>query len=190
MTEGLPSWLAWVFSRIDTILLNPIALKNYAFTAIILAAAIGLEIAASRKWRLRYGSRNFRMDVLYYIFYYGGIYHLLVFSWIYKTLTAFVTAHAPWMQLNLLATMSPPMQILTMIVSADFLGYWFHRITHANRFLWAFHSIHHSQAVLTPMTNYRFHFVDETARRLWGFIPLQIFGFGIDMWLWADFIMA
>ena len=43
-----------------------------------------LEIAARKNWRVRYGSRNFRVDMLYFVFYYGGFYHLLLWTWMYK----------------------------------------------------------------------------------------------------------
>jgi sterol desaturase/sphingolipid hydroxylase (fatty acid hydroxylase superfamily) len=38
------------------------------------------------------------------------------------------------------------------------------------------------------VTNYRFHFVDETLLRLWLFIPFQILGAGVEMWLVVHFI--
>ena len=50
------------------------------------------------------------------------------------------------------------MQIVTLILMADFIGYWSHRLRHSNRYLWAFHTIHHSQTMLTVVTNYRFHY--------------------------------
>jgi sterol desaturase/sphingolipid hydroxylase (fatty acid hydroxylase superfamily) len=91
--------------------------------------------------------------------------------------------------MNLLGSMHPVLQVITMIIVFDFIGYWSHRWRHSNSFLWAFHSVHHSQTVLTPMTNYRFHFVDETLLRLWIFIPFQILGQGIEMWLVVHFII-
>ena len=92
--------------------------------------------------------------------------------------------------MNLLASMSPVLQMVMMILVSDFVGYWNHRWKHSNRFLWAFHSIHHSQTNLTIVSNYRFHIVDETLLRLWLFIPFQILGTGVAVWLWLDFLMA
>ena len=40
------------------------------------------------------------------------------------------------------------------------------------------------------MTNYRFHFVDETVLRLCLFIPFQMLGTTLEVWLWLDFILA
>jgi sterol desaturase/sphingolipid hydroxylase (fatty acid hydroxylase superfamily) len=187
---SLSEWFSWFISRADVHSLNAAALRNYSLLAMVLACTIALEIARRKNWRVRYGSVNFRIDVLYYIFYYSGIYHILVFTWLYKALAGLVAQHAPWLQMNLMESMSPAMQIAALILMADFIGYWSHRLRHSNRFFWAFHSIHHSQTVLTVVTNYRFHFVDETVLRLCLFIPFQILGTGIVVWLWADFILA
>ncbi len=188
--EQFTGLLTWLISRAEVHLLNPTALRNYGLLAVILTITLVLEIARRKNWRVRYGSRNFRIDVLYYVFYYSGLYHILFFTWLYKALTALVSVHAPWLQMNLLARMPEVMQIIVIIFAADFIGYWSHRWRHSNGVLWAFHSIHHSQTILTPVSNYRFHFVDETLLRLCLFIPFQMLGVGITMWLWLDFMMA
>jgi sterol desaturase/sphingolipid hydroxylase (fatty acid hydroxylase superfamily) len=194
MVDMLPSalltWLDWFVDRFHLYVLSPVGFKNFGVPGIVLAVTVVLEIAARKDWRVRYGSRNCRVDFLYYVFYYGGIYHILFFAWMYRALVGLVTDHAPWLQMNLMASMPPALQIVTLILASDFIGYWSHRWRHSNRYLWAFHTIHHSQTRLTLLTNYRFHFVDETLLRLWMFIPFQILGMGIAMWLWADFIMA
>lgn len=187
---SLSEWLSWFLARADVHLLSASALRNYGLTAAVLAVTIVLEIAARKNWRVRYGSVNFRIDVLYYVFYYGGIYHVLVFAWMYKVLTGLVSEYAPWLQMNLLADVPVAVQIVAMTVTADFIGYWSHRLRHTNNFLWSFHTIHHSQTNLTIMTNYRFHFVDETVLRLCLFIPFQILGTTLQVWLWLDFILA
>jgi sterol desaturase/sphingolipid hydroxylase (fatty acid hydroxylase superfamily) len=177
-------------SFLQAFVTSPATLRDYVKLAVVLGVTVVLEIAARKNWRFRYGSRSFRVDMLYFVFYYGGFYHLFFFYWIYKALQAVVAAHAPWLQMNLLASMSPALQMVVMILVSDFVGYWNHRWKHSNRFLWAFHSIHHSQTNLTIVSNYRFHIVDETLLRLWLFIPFQILGTGIAVWLWLDFLMA
>ena len=77
-----------------------------------------------------------------------------------------------------------------MVLVSDFVGYWSHRWRHSSKLLWTFHSIHHSQTNLTIVSNYRFHVVDETLLRLWLFIPFQMLGTGLALWLWLDLIMA
>jgi sterol desaturase/sphingolipid hydroxylase (fatty acid hydroxylase superfamily) len=169
---------------------SPGTLRDYFKLALILSITIVLEIAARKNWRFRYGSRGFRVDMLYFVFYYGGIYHLFLWTWMYKAMQGFVTVHAPWLQMNLLNGMTPVMQIVVMVLVSDFVGYWCHRWKHSNQLLWSFHSIHHSQTNLTIVSNYRFHVVDETLLRLWLFIPFQMLGTGLALWLWLDLIMA
>ncbi len=45
----------------------------------------------------------------------------------------------------------------TLFICSDFSRYWLHRFLHTNAFLWRFHKIHHSAKVLTPLTFYRIH---------------------------------
>jgi sterol desaturase/sphingolipid hydroxylase (fatty acid hydroxylase superfamily) len=187
---SLSDWFSWFIARVDVHLLNANALRGYGLTALILAVTVVLEIAARKNWRVRYGSANFRIDVLYYVFYYGGIYHVLVFAWMYKLLAGLVSQYAPWLQMNLLAGLSAPLQFACITLAADFFGYWSHRLRHSYDFLWWFHSIHHSQTKLTVMTNYRFHFVDETVLRLCLFIPFQILGANLEVWILLDFLFA
>lgn len=48
--------------------------------------------------------------------------------------------------------------ITVMLFLAYELGYWFnHWLSHKVPFLWEFHKVHHSAAVLTPLTNFRVH---------------------------------
>jgi sterol desaturase/sphingolipid hydroxylase (fatty acid hydroxylase superfamily) len=187
----MPDSLLWALSRVIARLQDPVFQRDIAKTASIVLVVLLLEIGARKKWKLRYGSKNFRFDVLYFVFYYSGLYHVLVFAWIYRGLTSAVQTHAPWLQLELLADTPLLLQVVAVIVIFDFVGYWSHRWRHANRFLWEFHAVHHSQTVLTPMSNYRFHLVDETVLRLCVFLPFQIVGATtIEIWLLLDFLMA
>jgi len=188
--DWLETWVLRAESFLQAFISNPATLFDYVKLAVVLGVTVVLEIAARRNWRIRYGSRNFRVDMLYFVFYYGGFYHLFFFYWLYKVLHGLVVAYAPWLQLDLLASMSPPLQMITMITVSDFVGYWNHRWKHSNRHLWSFHSIHHSQTKLTIVSNHRFHFVDETLLRLWIFIPFQILGTSVATWMWLDFLMA
>lgn len=46
---------------------------------------------------------------------------------------------------------------ITLFVVSDFTRYWLHRFMHTIPFLWEFHKVHHSAKVLTPITFYRVH---------------------------------
>jgi sterol desaturase/sphingolipid hydroxylase (fatty acid hydroxylase superfamily) len=186
------AWVDWLGARISLHLLSDKALRDYGLFGGILIITILLEIAGRKNWRVRYGSRNFRIDMLYYVFYYSGLYHILFFSYIFLALNNFVTAYVPGLRTEFLASLSVPVQVLVLVILNDFTFYWGHRMVHANRYLWAFHSIHHSQTTLNAMTGFRYHIVDETVRRIVTIIPFQIIGYThfVYVWLWADFIIA
>ena len=46
---------------------------------------------------------------------------------------------------------------ITLFLVSDFTRYWLHRFLHTIPFLWEFHKVHHSAKVLTPITFYRVH---------------------------------
>ncbi|BFU77798.1 hypothetical protein ALC152_10130 [Arcobacter sp. 15-2] len=50
---------------------------------------------------------------------------------------------------------------ITLFVVSDFTRYWIHRFLHTIPFLWEFHKVHHSAKVLTPITFYRVHPVEN-----------------------------
>jgi len=50
---------------------------------------------------------------------------------------------------------------LVLFVASDFTRYWTHRFMHTIPLLWKFHKIHHSAEVLTPVTFYRVHPVEN-----------------------------
>jgi len=50
---------------------------------------------------------------------------------------------------------------LSLFVASDFTRYWLHRFMHTIPLLWKFHKVHHSAKVLTPITFYRVHPVEN-----------------------------
>ncbi len=50
---------------------------------------------------------------------------------------------------------------VSLFIVSDFTRYWLHRFMHTVSLLWKFHSVHHSAKVLTPITFYRVHFVEN-----------------------------
>jgi sterol desaturase/sphingolipid hydroxylase (fatty acid hydroxylase superfamily) len=66
---------------------------------------------------------------------------------------------------------------------ADFIYYWFHRISHHWKPLWAFHLIHHSSLSMNLTTAYRLNWFGALISPIF-FLPLAISGFP------PDFIVA
>lgn len=67
------------------------------------------------------------------------------------------------------------MYTISIFVVSDFTRYWLHRFLHTIPFLWEFHKIHHSAKVLTPVTFYRVH-------------PVENFLFGVRYSLSVGFV--
>lgn len=53
------------------------------------------------------------------------------------------------------------MYTICLFIVSDFTRYWTHRFLHTIPFLWEFHKVHHSAKVLTPITFYRVHPVEN-----------------------------
>jgi sterol desaturase/sphingolipid hydroxylase (fatty acid hydroxylase superfamily) len=117
-----------------------------------LLAAILLESRAGAD-SSRYRTRSFFNDVLYTLFYKGGFYSVLLLA----AVTNALEPRLGFLQLNLFRQLPWPVGLLTFWVAGDFVTYWWHRLQHANRFLWAFHSVHHSQEQLTLFSAARRH---------------------------------
>lgn len=68
--------------------------------------------------------------------------------------------------------------IITFI-AADFVYYWYHRISHTWKPLWAFHLIHHSATKMNFTTAYRLNWLGTLISPLF-FVPLSLSGFPPD----------
>jgi len=127
----------------------------------------------------RYRRRAFLNDVLYTVFYQGGLYNLLI----YVPIFSYVQKQLAFADLHLLSAAPGPVQFIAYWLIADFLGYWIHRLQHANPFLWAFHSVHHVPTEITFATSSRNHLLDQLLANLFMFIPILILGTPRSIWL-------
>jgi len=154
---------------------DPVNLVRYA----AIAAMLGIWFAVRKRRDGRWPSlatRDAATDALYTTFYLGGIYAFFIALPLFAAMTALVRKFVPALQLNLLQGLPVIAQVILVSLVMDFMAYWWHRWVHGTSLLWAFHSIHHSQTELTPLTNYRFHFVDMITRSLVQLVPAVILG--------------
>ncbi len=68
-------------------------------------------------------------------------------------------------------------QVLEIVVIADFTQYWIHRTFHEIPWLWRFHQVHHSTVEMDWLAGSRLHLVDILVTRSVTLIPLFLFGF-------------
>jgi ornithine lipid hydroxylase len=69
-----------------------------------------------------------------------------------------------------------PLQVVLMLVLADFLRYWQHRAMHRSPTLWRFHSVHHAPDRLYWLNVGRFHPLEELVQSLVDALPFVILG--------------
>jgi sterol desaturase/sphingolipid hydroxylase (fatty acid hydroxylase superfamily) len=61
-------------------------------------------------------------------------------------------------------------------VFADFLEYWFHRLSHEFEFLWQPHKYHHAATEFTVLTGNRVHSIESVLQHLFTLLPLVLLG--------------
>jgi sterol desaturase/sphingolipid hydroxylase (fatty acid hydroxylase superfamily) len=74
------------------------------------------------------------------------------------------------------STLPPFVQIPLVLLLADVLAYWTHRVFHARR-LWPFHAIHHSSRTVDWLSSVRLHPVNDAVARIVQVLPLYLLGF-------------
>lgn len=160
-------------------------LRRFAFSTSLLLVVMLICEAVSRVDLRRYLTRNFGTDLLYRFFYNGGIYMGLL----YGPLAHVVRPHLAFLDLGIVHRMPLAAGLLTYWLTMDFLNYWTHRFQHT-RYWWRFHSIHHSQTMLTFTSSHRFHVLDQLLAHAVAFLPVLILGAPVVAWLPYSFLLS
>jgi len=73
------------------------------------------------------------------------------------------------------------LQVIFMMLIADFFRYWLHRLAHKKKFLWRFHAVHHSPNKLYWLNTGRFHPVDKGLQFLFDALPFIVLGVNTEV---------
>jgi sterol desaturase/sphingolipid hydroxylase (fatty acid hydroxylase superfamily) len=146
------------------------------FCGLLVAIAFA-EMRSGASMR-RYFTRSFLNDVLYGLFYYGGFYTLFVYEPIFNS----IRPQLAIFDVRMLTAISPYAAVPLYFVVTDLFGYWIHRLQHT-RYLWPFHSVHHTPRQLTYLTFSRFHLVDQFVANVAVYVPLLLLGAPPRLWL-------
>ncbi len=68
------------------------------------------------------------------------------------------------------------LQLILMILIADFFRYWLHRVAHTNPYLWRLHAVHHSSEKLYWFNVAKFHPVEKGIQMIFDVLPFIILG--------------
>lgn len=71
---------------------------------------------------------------------------------------------------------------LVLLLAGDFLYYWAHRASHAIRWLWASHAVHHSSTQLNFLASLRQGWTDLVSGTWLFWLPLGLIGFAPASW--------
>ena len=127
----------------------------------------------------QYRSRGFRQDIVYWFFYASGLNRFLFMA----ALFSFLDTRLTILHLKMVDSWPPVVRGTVWILLGDFTTYWVHRLQHASRFVWAFHSTHHSQEQLNFITTTRFHPVDHFIADTIKYFPQLMLGASPMSWL-------
>ncbi|WP_160154097.1 sterol desaturase family protein [Microbulbifer sp. ALW1] len=70
------------------------------------------------------------------------------------------------------------LQVCLIIICADFVLYWEHRLYHEVRVLWPVHAVHHSVESMDWLAGSRGHFIQVFSERAMVMVPLYLLGAG------------
>ena len=94
-----------------------------------------------------------------------------------------------WPGIGILA-LPPVAKAIVIILLIDLWMYVWHRLNHESRFLWRFHSIHHSDATLDVTTSWRFHYMEILLSELLRLPLFMLMGAGIEHLLLYSLLMT
>ena len=117
---------------------------------------------------------EWKLDLLYFC-----VNHLLVALFLlignYFVVTVFGWAVSDRLQ-SFLQSLPVVVQVLILIVCADFVLYWSHRTFHEVPWLWKIHAVHHSVEHMDWLAGSRNHFVQAIVDRSLAMVPLYLLG--------------
>jgi sterol desaturase/sphingolipid hydroxylase (fatty acid hydroxylase superfamily) len=117
--------------------------------------------------------KDWALDLFYFCFNHLAISAILIYA-------NYHTSHFDWaLSMNVqefVKSMPLILQIVLIILLADFVLYWEHRLFHEVKSLWPVHAVHHSVENLDWLAGSRGHFVQVFSERAMVMIPLYLIG--------------
>ena len=117
---------------------------------------------------------EWRLDLIYFTFNHLLITALLLTGNYFAT-TVFGWAANDAFQ-SAIQSLPTIVQVLVLIICADFVLYWSHRFFHEVPFMWKFHAVHHSVEHMDWMAGSRNHVVQMFVDRCLVMVPLYLLG--------------
>ncbi len=152
-----------------------IAAPFAAYLAALLGAAavmIAEQLLPYRHdWQAK--GRDLRTDALYLLFVQLALTGLMTAAVVWIAETGSLSAVDLWPHNWPIA-----LQVLVMLVAADFLRYWLHRACHRYPLLWRLHAVHHAPLGLHASSVVRFHPFEKVMQLAFDSLPFLLLGVG------------
>jgi len=113
------------------------------------------------------------VDLFYFCFNHLAISAILIFGNYHAS--HFDWALSPSLQESI-QSMPITLQVILIVLSADFVLYWEHRAYHEIKLLWPVHAVHHSIENIDWLAGSRGHFIQVFSERAMVMIPLYLLG--------------
>ncbi len=113
------------------------------------------------------------VDLFYFCFNHLAISAILIFGNYHAS--HFDWALSPSLQESI-QSMPITLQVILIVLSADFVLYWEHRAYHEIKLLWPIHAVHHSIENIDWLAGSRGHFIQVFSERAMVMIPLYLLG--------------
>jgi sterol desaturase/sphingolipid hydroxylase (fatty acid hydroxylase superfamily) len=98
----------------------------------------------------------------------------------------FYQAHLSFLTVDIVHHLPRAVRIVFALLLFDFFDWGRHYLKHKTWWLWAFHSVHHSQREMNIFTDARVHVLERAINMALLFIPLSMFQVGVP----TDFYIA
>lgn len=113
------------------------------------------------------------LDLFYFVFNHLAISAILIYANYH--VSHFEWAVSPSLQ-NFLQSTPIALQFIVVVLCADFVLYWEHRLYHEVKILWPVHAVHHSVENLDWLAGSRGHFIQVFSERAMVMVPLYLLG--------------
>ncbi len=117
--------------------------------------------------------KEWGLDLFYFCFNHLAISAILLYANYH--VTHFNWALSPDFQ-ALIQSAPVLLQVIVIIIAADFVLYWEHRLFHEVKSLWPIHAVHHSVETMDWLAGSRGHFVQVFSERAMVMVPLYLIG--------------
>jgi sterol desaturase/sphingolipid hydroxylase (fatty acid hydroxylase superfamily) len=121
---------------------------------------------------LKFFREGFWVDLVWYTIIQSYFLKILIFDYIIQP----INLRFDWTSIQFVKNWTITAQVLFFLITHDLYIYWFHRLQHANKFLWRTHEAHHSGKEIDFLQGSRSHILEIIINQTIEFLPIIVLG--------------